>query len=1378
MRVIIKEAFVQTIGCWHELLVWLLTVVLFVPVRFMFKHNYLGSDVESRAGSVFYFLLLMALPPVLVEILGTEPELHTMAAFFFLGMLLLPVLGLIFRQKQNDLATTIYDPRGEANWNTENAIVLVGYVVECVQLCAFSFDPTIPYPEGISVPFRALLLDFGISGFATFYTAFGLVVVWLFLIAAVQTHEKSFVDAQEITIPWMSRCRRTYKTFKLPLLRYMLLLLGGGAYVVILKSMMSTLYCVKNPLIDQYVMDDSLTYGVGGEVVFNANDHLHVKCWHGAHRIHAILAFYALIFFFPTACLAPYGTDRRFIPHQLDIRLVPIYVFANNVLKSLLTGLVMFNRQNQDLALCCTLGISFLQMVLNSVYKPCCIPWVNTVRMSSYAIAAWTSLTSLYASHNGRQYGAAAWRPVFLLFSGWSAILLSVVWIERTRLQQLLYRTQSARPRSSGMSDQRAVEQICKPSMKQRVHIERALFAGFNITTLQHILDSLERDEFKASAGETALKLVRSGVVIKAAELLVDTIGVDTKQSMLRKKQTEVDAVSPGVAKDCVQFLTTFFRSLVVHSQQSSSGGKGLNGPESERLSWLLYSEQVFSLTQLIEKKGKLIGKTAEAFAKSYCDDLFEKDGGFLFEDCNSGGLMALVLELFVHSSQKRIVEVLNPLLEFIHLCLCWCAASRLQVVKSGEGEVLRALLHESRLGRKTASECLFLLAGCVENNGCCYQPQMFYAQLTHVCRHHVESRRFPVELDSAIHTLTLLAKHHLKTTSVYIVDGTYKGKHLRRLGVELCSFMKEIVQCDIVGAILSCITQNGHFNMPGVIEAIAELLKCYFFEKRSFSAINSELTDTDLLLHLKRYLVETDSNLKCVTAFILDAAMNYLDERRASEITNYCLKALLSHQINTREIMVAGFAHTGDTSLTPGMFHFVARIFGAMRADLHGTKLEAGIIPIVQAFANQSPLHQKSCIPLLTEVLVPLGQEATTISEIAAAQISRFVRKKQVSETYRYASVTGSLLFGLPLQKFWSERIEKEFLLRFVLLKQRRYRYDEQRAEKTVVYDVRRRAAEGHITPASLSYRHHRKWYTFASEIMSRKLRQEFAQLLKQQFDGTSVDLDVRRSTRAMLSPRQRVFKQVFMLITHNKVGYKGLVKSNYHPGIISKIRRNGNYDITYDDGTHEINVSPENIRSRRHICHGSRVDQFEEGDEIEADADVFARVIASCEAWVIGAAFLVKKKAFLHLLRVTHCLNSQTNNVADVLPNKGVLGLNESLPKLFESVGYKQLSACESISIDNWQLRPSHLKNEKKLETLVSGVLTEQSKRKIAQEWQKARSKCPCEKANVPCTCGHQQLRILTQFRHVVKLVPGVPETNPPEESLQYFAQDSGKL
>jgi hypothetical protein len=1423
MRETIQKAFVQTIECWHDLLVWFLTVVLFVPVRFMFKHNYLGSDVQSRTGGVSYFLLVMALPPVMVKILGADPELQTSVAFFFLAMLLLPVLGLIFRQKQNDLATTIYDPRGEAGCNTENAIVLVGYLVECLQLCAFSFDPTIPYPEGIKVPFRAFLLDFGLSGFVTFYVAFGLVAVWLFLIAGLQTHENAFVDVQEFTIPWMSKCRRTHKTFKLPLLRYMLLLLGGGAYLVILKSMMSTLHCVKNPLTDQYVLDDSITYSVGGEVLFNANEQLHVECWHGAHRTYAVLSFYALIFFFPTACLAPYGTDRRFIPHELDIRLVPIYVFANNVLKSLLTGLVMFNRQNQQLALCCTLGISFLQMVLNSVYKPCCIPWVNTVRMSSYAIAAWTSLTSLYALHNGREYGAAAWRPVFFLFAGWSAILLSVVWMERRWLYQILNPKKDTRERSSGKVDLRAVERICKPSMKQRVHIERTLFEKANIRTLEHILNRLETVTFKASSGETALKLVRSGVLIKSAELLVDTTGVGTV----------TDQVNTAVTADCVKFLTKFFTSLVVHTQGSSLGSSFVSG--SDRVSWLLYSEQVFSLTQLIEKNGgMLIGKTTEDFVKSYWADLFEKEDG-LFEGCRSGGFMALVLELFVHSSQKKMDQVLDALLEFIHFCLSWCAASRLQVVKSAEGKVLRALLHESQSLRETASKCLFLLTGCLEGYGYRYQPTMFYAQLAHVAH---------LELDSAIHTIATLAKHHLKrhqhdlendnielstahkieTTFVYIVDGISKGrcgkleqpvlhlqkgqtytvlvesaaiaakadggqkiggKHLRCLGFELCSFMKAIVQHDIVFAVLSRIDQHGADDLESLkdaIEAITELLKCYFSEKRSFNATNSEPANKcdDLLSSLQKCLGNTESKLICITAYIIDSAMDHLD-KLDKNITIYCLKALLNQQINTREIMVAGFAQHGNgasnSKVSESVFKFVARIFGARTTytsdasihDSQGKKLEAGIIPIVQAFSNQSPLHQKSCIPLLTAILEPLGQEATSTSEVAEVQISHFVRKKQVRENYQYAAVTGSLLFGLPIHKFWSESIEEELILRFVLLKQRRY--DEHRTEKKAV------------CPAKIS--NHQKWRGFASEIMTRKLRQEFAQLLKQRFDTALTDQDPRLSTRAVLSPRQRIFKREFTLITRNKVGYKGsgTATSNYHPGIISQVHPNGTYDITYDHGVHETNVPPENVRSRQHVivCHRSRVDRFDKGKPIEASADVHAHlagVIASCEAWVRGAAFLVKQKAFLHLLRSTQCLNSLTNKDSDV-PLKGVLGLNNSLPELFERVGYKQLSACESINIDSWQLKPSHLKNEKKLETLVSGVLTERSEAQVAQEWQKARSKCPCEKANVACTCGHQQLRILTQLRHVAKLVPGVSEeSKSTEESMHYVAQDNGEL
>ncbi|TMW67050.1 hypothetical protein Poli38472_012166 [Pythium oligandrum] len=92
-------------------------------------------------------------------------------------------------------------------------------------------------------------------------------------------------------------------------------------------------------------------------------------------------------------------------------------------------------------------------------------------------------------------------------------------------------------------------------------------------------------------------------------------------------------------------------------------------------------------------------------------------------------------------------------------------------------------------------------------------------------------------------------------------------------------------------------------------------------------------------------------------------------------------------------------------------------------------------------------------------------------------------------------------------------------------------------------------------------------------------------------------------------------------------EVQYKG--KSKYYPGVISRCRLNGTYDINYDDGEKETGVGPELIRSleaskspKKKIADDSEDDRkpkkFKEGDKVEAQykgkSKFYPGVISRC--------------------------------------------------------------------------------------------------------------------------------------------------------------------
>ncbi|OWZ06258.1 hypothetical protein PHMEG_00021513 [Phytophthora megakarya] len=98
---------------------------------------------------------------------------------------------------------------------------------------------------------------------------------------------------------------------------------------------------------------------------------------------------------------------------------------------------------------------------------------------------------------------------------------------------------------------------------------------------------------------------------------------------------------------------------------------------------------------------------------------------------------------------------------------------------------------------------------------------------------------------------------------------------------------------------------------------------------------------------------------------------------------------------------------------------------------------------------------------------------------------------------------------------------------------------------------------------------------------------------------------------------PRQKKFKEGDKV----EAQYKG--KSKFYPGVISRCRLNGTYDIDYDDGEKETGVAPELIRLLGKKGGGDSDDdprqkKFKEGDKVEAQykgkSKFYPGVISRC--------------------------------------------------------------------------------------------------------------------------------------------------------------------
>ncbi|GLD98134.1 hypothetical protein PINS_up006831 [Pythium insidiosum] len=114
----------------------------------------------------------------------------------------------------------------------------------------------------------------------------------------------------------------------------------------------------------------------------------------------------------------------------------------------------------------------------------------------------------------------------------------------------------------------------------------------------------------------------------------------------------------------------------------------------------------------------------------------------------------------------------------------------------------------------------------------------------------------------------------------------------------------------------------------------------------------------------------------------------------------------------------------------------------------------------------------------------------------------------------------------------------------------------------------------------------------------------------------GVSADLIRSLEKKATSSDDDRGGKTKFREGEKIEAQYKG--KSKFYPGVISRCRLNGTYDIDYDDGEKETGVAAELIRSRESGKDGSGSKKLKEGDKVEAQykgrSKFYPGVISRC--------------------------------------------------------------------------------------------------------------------------------------------------------------------
>ena len=108
-------------------------------------------------------------------------------------------------------------------------------------------------------------------------------------------------------------------------LQRVLLLLSGPLFITVFTQMLSTVHCREQPAAPGVFILDSSISKLDGMPVWDKGTALHVRCYEEEHIFRFLLALYAILFYFPTSCISPFGYDAQFTKKSLDIRMVHFY---------------------------------------------------------------------------------------------------------------------------------------------------------------------------------------------------------------------------------------------------------------------------------------------------------------------------------------------------------------------------------------------------------------------------------------------------------------------------------------------------------------------------------------------------------------------------------------------------------------------------------------------------------------------------------------------------------------------------------------------------------------------------------------------------------------------------------------------------------------------------------------------------------------------------------------------------------------------------------------------------------------------------------------------------------------------------------------------
>ena len=439
-------------------------LVMWVPME-VFKHD-IKQENKQMLISALYLLFLLLPPacflnwvPSIFDAMGDSVENVALKAMIgnivlvtYLTAMFAGVAWALWISRRKPSLNFVAQPRSHVRKNFSNLQLLATIILEGVQLSSLLLthpafvDIKNPAMLGESPPYlidfevlKLFVLDMSvIKAFDEFkggafklklYLSMLGVAVWVLLVTI-----PAVVD--NIRLQRSTLFSKIYLKFQ-----GIQSLLAGPGFLIILDSLLATMDC------GQPSYDDSMDAPSSESGAATADHPMHKfymednpeqACWESEHFMYATLGLVGLIAYVPLAAL----TMVEDYDEAIDIMFIPIY-FRCEVLAK---GLMAFTMKYTDgsspfIGFPVMAFLAAWMLIITKSTKPCCIFWINHIKMAAFAMQLWTAVGGLIVfsnyEHIMAKWGAVPVPPALFLASGWVGITLYTITIIKKEMDTL-----------------------------------------------------------------------------------------------------------------------------------------------------------------------------------------------------------------------------------------------------------------------------------------------------------------------------------------------------------------------------------------------------------------------------------------------------------------------------------------------------------------------------------------------------------------------------------------------------------------------------------------------------------------------------------------------------------------------------------------------------------------------------------------------------------------------------------------------------------------------------------------------------------------------------------------------------------------------------